>query len=191
MTLQEKVQRLRKSRGWSQEELAARLDVSRQALSKWELGTAVPDTANVIKLCRLFDVSADVLLDDAAALDEQSAASRKMLTSRWPVSTRALRLLEEKGYMGAYYLAAVHGIWLLLAAGIVAAYLRVLAQLAPLTDFPPQAFLMPAIAAVLGLVVLAVRSIWKDKKAGKSCGGCSGCAGCGGSCHKEQTWERR
>ena len=38
MTLQEKVQRLRKSRGWSQEELAARLDVSRQALSKWELG---------------------------------------------------------------------------------------------------------------------------------------------------------
>ena len=159
MTLQEKVQRLRKSRGWSQEELAARLDVSRQALSKWELGTAVPDTANVIKLCRLFDVSADVLLDDAAALDEQSAASRKLLSSRWPVSTRALRLLEEKGYMGAYYLAAVHGIWLLLAAGIIAAYLSVLAQLAPLTDFPPQAFLMPAVAAVLGLVVL-VRLIW-------------------------------
>lgn len=64
MTLGEKLQKLRKSRGWSQEQLAAEIHVSRQALSKWELGTAVPDTENVLLLARLFDVSTDFLLKD-------------------------------------------------------------------------------------------------------------------------------
>ena len=64
MTFGEKIQSLRKSRGWSQERLAEQIDVTRQALSKWENGTAVPDTANVIRLARLFEVSTDYLLID-------------------------------------------------------------------------------------------------------------------------------
>ncbi|MDO4329698.1 MAG: FeoB-associated Cys-rich membrane protein [Lachnospiraceae bacterium] len=36
---------------------------------------------------------------------------------------------------------------------------------------------------VCGIAFLSARSIWKDKKAGKSCGGCSGCSGCNGGCH--------
>ncbi len=62
MKLGEKLQQLRKKSGLSQEQLAARLTVSRQAVSKWELDDAVPDTENVVQLSRLFGVSCDYLL---------------------------------------------------------------------------------------------------------------------------------
>ena len=64
MTFGEKLQALRKARGWSQEELAQQINVSRQALSKWESGTSVPDTENVVALSRLFGVPTDYLLLD-------------------------------------------------------------------------------------------------------------------------------
>ena len=64
MTFGEKIQALRKSRGWSQEQLAEQIGVSRQALSKWENGTAIPDTNNVVQLAKLFGVTTDYLLLD-------------------------------------------------------------------------------------------------------------------------------
>lgn len=72
MTLGEKLQKLRKSRSWTQEELAERVGVSRQSLSKWESDGALPDTANVIVLADLFGVTTDYLLR-AAAPDEAAA----------------------------------------------------------------------------------------------------------------------
>ena len=71
MTLGEKIQALRKSRNWSQEQLAEQIGVTRQALSKWENGTAVPDTNNVVQLAKLFGVTTDYLL-----LEEQSGTER-------------------------------------------------------------------------------------------------------------------
>ena len=65
MRFGEKLQALRKARGWSQEELARQINVSRQALSKWEFGAAVPDTENVVALSRLFRVTTDYLLLEA------------------------------------------------------------------------------------------------------------------------------
>lgn len=53
---------LRRSRGYSQEELAAELGVSRQAVSKWERAESAPDTDNLIALARLYDISLDSLL---------------------------------------------------------------------------------------------------------------------------------
>ena len=70
MELSEKIVRLRKKNGWSQEELAERLNVSRQAVSRWEGGTALPDAVNVLQLSRLFGVTADYLLNDAFESDE-------------------------------------------------------------------------------------------------------------------------
>lgn len=64
MMLGEKIQRLRKERGMSQEQLAERLAISRQAVSKWELGESMPDTENVVQLSKFFDVSNDYLLND-------------------------------------------------------------------------------------------------------------------------------
>ena len=64
MTLGEKLQKLRRERGMSQDQLAELLDVSRQAVSKWERDGAVPDTDKVIRLSEIFSVSTDYLLKD-------------------------------------------------------------------------------------------------------------------------------
>ena len=62
MALGEKLKMLRASRGLSQEQLAAELDVSRQAISKWETGAADPSTANLLALAKLYGISAEELL---------------------------------------------------------------------------------------------------------------------------------
>lgn len=64
MKLSEKIFTLRKERGMSQEELAEKLNVSRQAVSRWEGGSALPDATNLLQLSKLFEVSADYLLND-------------------------------------------------------------------------------------------------------------------------------
>ena len=75
MTLSEKLTRLRKARGMSQEQLAAALGVSRQAVSKWELGEAVPDVSRVVAMSELFGVTTDYLLKDASEEVSQAAGS--------------------------------------------------------------------------------------------------------------------
>lgn len=62
MTLANKIIRLRKTRGWSQEELAERMNVSRQAVSKWESCQATPDVEKILQLSNLFEVTTDYLL---------------------------------------------------------------------------------------------------------------------------------
>ena len=63
MTFGERIKALRKERGMTQEELAERLSVTRQTVSKWEQGTTQPDLDRVLELGRLFGVSTDYLLD--------------------------------------------------------------------------------------------------------------------------------
>lgn len=64
MTMGEKMQKLRKQQNWSQETLAEKLGVSRQAVSLWERGESMPEIDKLIPLARLFGVTADYLLDD-------------------------------------------------------------------------------------------------------------------------------
>lgn len=79
MTLGEKLQRLRKARSWTQEELAEKVGVSRQSLSKWESDGALPDTANIIVLADLFGVTTDYLLRDAAPADASAPAESSVV----------------------------------------------------------------------------------------------------------------
>lgn len=74
MTFGEKLLRLRKRDGLSQEGLAEALGVSRQAISRWEMGTAMPDSPNLLKISRLFKVSADYLLYDEYEDESRHAA---------------------------------------------------------------------------------------------------------------------
>ncbi|WP_371185057.1 helix-turn-helix domain-containing protein [Thalassotalea maritima] len=64
MILAEKISKLRKQLGWSQEELAEKLDVSRQSISKWESNISIPELNKIIKLAEVFEVSTDFLLKD-------------------------------------------------------------------------------------------------------------------------------
>ncbi|MDF7639413.1 helix-turn-helix domain-containing protein [Lactobacillus sp. ESL0791] len=61
-TLNERIRNLRLKKNWSQEELAEKMDVSRQSVSKWENGDAQPDLDKVVQLGKLFNVSLDTLL---------------------------------------------------------------------------------------------------------------------------------
>lgn len=64
MKLSDKIVGLRKSNGMSQEDLAEELDISRQAISRWESGAAMPDANNILQLSKLFGVTTDYLLND-------------------------------------------------------------------------------------------------------------------------------
>ena len=64
MILAEKISEERKKNGWSQEELAEKLSVSRQSVSKWESGQSVPDLNRILELARIFGVTTDYLLKD-------------------------------------------------------------------------------------------------------------------------------
>lgn len=64
MKMQDKLIMLRKKAGLSQDDLAEKINVSRQAISRWENGTALPDALNVLQLSKMFHVTTDYLLND-------------------------------------------------------------------------------------------------------------------------------
>ena len=89
MILADKIVSLRKKAGWSQEDLAEKLGVTRQSVSKWEGAQSVPDMDKVVMMSRLFGVSTDFLLKDeleeeetpcAAAQDDDTPLRRVSLT---------------------------------------------------------------------------------------------------------------
>lgn len=72
MKLSEKLYKLRKEKGLSQEALAEKLHTTRQAISKWENDQGYPETENLLLLSNIFDVSIDFLLRDALDTEEKS-----------------------------------------------------------------------------------------------------------------------
>lgn len=84
MILADKIIRLRKKNGWSQEELAEKMQVSRQAVSKWESAQTTPDLEKLLKLSDLFGVTTDYLLkdeiEDEEFTDESDNSSVKRIT---------------------------------------------------------------------------------------------------------------
>lgn len=78
MELNDKILKLRKTQGLSQQELANQLGVSRQSISKWELGESQPDINNIITLSDVFGVSTDYLLkDDIVSHEKDDAVCQK------------------------------------------------------------------------------------------------------------------
>ena len=98
MIFADKLITLRKKEGWSQEDLAARIAVSRQSVSKWESAQSVPDLEKILKLADLFNVTTDYLLKDdiediathkTAVMDSQTTGleeENEELTPRYVVS---------------------------------------------------------------------------------------------------------
>ena len=79
MTLGEKIVNLRMNIGLSQEELAEKVNVSRQSVSKWEMNQTLPQIDKVLMLCELFNVSTDALLLDKIEVKAQSKSENKGL----------------------------------------------------------------------------------------------------------------
>lgn len=97
MILSEKIMELRKKKGWSQEELAEKLDISRQSVSKWESGGSIPDIDRILTLSRLFEVSTDYLLKDELQLDV--ASSVEPSEDNQEQTTRSISMEEANRFM--------------------------------------------------------------------------------------------
>lgn len=76
--LNKKIVSLRKKKGLSQQDLAEALDVSRQAVSRWEVGTSLPSMENLLALSKLFETSVDELTSAAELLDLPEHGSEKV-----------------------------------------------------------------------------------------------------------------
>ena len=99
MTLGEKITLLRKQKGWSQEELADRLDISRQSVSKWESNASVPDLDKIIKLSVIFSVSTDYLLKDEEQITLVNEDMVDMSGYEEEVPTKKVTMEEATTYM--------------------------------------------------------------------------------------------
>ncbi len=78
MNTAQRLQQLRKEKGLSQEELAERLGVSRQAVSKWESGQSVPDVEKIVAVSELFGVTTDWLLKGVEPAPEKKPEGRRL-----------------------------------------------------------------------------------------------------------------
>ena len=93
MILADKIMTLRKKAGWSQEELAGQLGVTRQSVSKWEGAQSVPDLDKVVQMSRLFGVSTDYLLKDEMEDEEFVEAAEEEAPLRKVTMEQAARYL--------------------------------------------------------------------------------------------------
>ena len=107
MSFQENLIRARKARGMTQEELAARLSISRQAVSKWETDASIPELDKLLRLAELFGVTLDELVKGESAQPEAARgevpdkesgapASRLLCAARYPQRLSRGMLPREK-----------------------------------------------------------------------------------------------
>nr|WP_289767510.1 helix-turn-helix transcriptional regulator [uncultured Acetatifactor sp.] len=96
MILAEKVMALRKKNNWSQEELAEKLNISRQSVSKWESGASIPDIDRIIAMSSLFGVSTDYLLKEELEQELPSETEDVYEAAK----ERSVSLEEANGFMG-------------------------------------------------------------------------------------------
>lgn len=150
MQFYEKLISLRKQKGWSQEELAERLDVSRQAISKWESGQSLPETDRVVQLATLFGVTTDYLL-----LEEQGENASQPKSGDEEKPSRPVRRVtrqEAEDYLSSRRRASV-----LIAAGVflcIIASIPLLLSITAAEVDPP--FLSETAAVFTGLAALLV-----------------------------------
>lgn len=145
MLLADKIVTLRKRAGWSQEELAAQLGVSRQSVSKWEGAQSVPDMQKVVQMSRLFGVTTDYLLKEELGEPEPAPAE-----SAAPL--RCVAMEQAADYLALRQAAAPK---LALATLLCVLSPAALLLLAALSDRPGAAISENA-AAGIGLCVLMV-----------------------------------
>lgn len=75
LNIGDKILELRKIHGYSQEDIANKLNVSRQTISKWETNQSLPDSDKIVPLCELFNISTDELLMNNAHIDKVNTKS--------------------------------------------------------------------------------------------------------------------
>ena len=122
MILADKIIQLRKKRGWTQEELAERMNVTRQSVSKWEGAQSVPDLEKIVLMSQIFDVSTDVLLKEELEAVEEPGATGETQTVRRLTLQEAEEFLRLRAWAsvriaGAAFLCILSPICLIMLGG--------------------------------------------------------------------------
>ena len=120
MILADKIIDLRKKNGWSQEELAERLNVSRQSISKWEGAQSVPDMNRILAMSELFGVSTDYLLKDEMEAEPSNPMQPDLQPADQPL--RRVDMEEANAYLAVRIQCAGHralGVMLCILSPIV------------------------------------------------------------------------
>ena len=123
MILADKIMTLRKKAGWSQEELAQQLNVTRQSVSKWEGAQSVPDLDKIVQMSRIFGVSTDYLLKDELEELEPASSLAEQPPRRRVSMEEASRYLELRRAAApklalATFLCMISPITLILLGGL-------------------------------------------------------------------------
>ena len=152
MTLGEKLRSLRAEKGWDQEALAERLDVSRQAVSKWELDKTVPEVKYIVAISELFGVTTDYLLKDTAGPEAEAPLEQPPAS---PLRQTASELLTDRGTGLPVWHAGLQACRALVLGDVAAAVLLGLYLYSYLSAFS-QADSWPLLLAAVALPVLVV-----------------------------------
>lgn len=112
MILADKIMELRKKKGWSQEELAEKLGISRQSVSKWESAASIPDIDRILALSRLFGVSTDYLLKDELEREETLEQAQNAASEDAKVPIRSVSMEEADRFLAFWRKTS----WLIAAA---------------------------------------------------------------------------
>ena len=157
MILADKIIDLRKKNGWSQEELAEKLGVSRQSISKWESAQSVPDMNRILAMSRLFGVSTDYLLKDELEPEDASPVGDAPTQARGAddLPLRQVSMEDANAYLAAKDTEAK-----LVAQGVMLCILSpvLLLVLIGLQEF--YGFLSEIQATGIGLAVLIGMVAW-------------------------------
>ncbi len=157
MILADKIIELRKKNGWSQEELASQLGISRQSVSKWESASSIPDLDKIIKLSELFGVSTDYLLKDS--LGEGDAEPLQEESAAFDEPVRTVSLEEANAYLDTVRAVAgkiALGVFLCILSPTVLIYLAALSDEEGGYAVPEAAAVGVGMTFLLLLVVIAV-----------------------------------
>lgn len=123
MKLEEQLRTLRQEKGLSQAELAELMDVSRQAVSRWETGVVVPATENLVRLSKLYDVPLDEMVHGGIAVVEEQELPKQPETAEPPGQAE-----RRPGGRKIAVWAAAFLCLLALAAGICIGYIAALKE---------------------------------------------------------------
>ena len=144
MILADKIIRLRKKSGWSQENLADKMKVSRQAVSKWESAQTIPDLDKILQLSLLFGVTTDYLLKDEIENEEYTDDASLDTTVRKFTIEEANEYIEQRKQASWRIALAT---FLCILSPITLIVLTILSEL-------PNAIVTEATAGAVGLTVL-------------------------------------
>ena len=107
MDIAERLQDLRKKAGYSQEQVAEMLGISRQAVSKWESGQGKPDIENIIKLTEVYSVSADYILLGTEKEVTVSVEKKRELSHEYKKAIAIIAIIAATAIVTVLFIAAL------------------------------------------------------------------------------------